>query len=259
MVKGLYTAYTGMLNEQHRMDTITNNLANVNTYGFKKEGAVSQAFDDVLGIKIKDTSEHNIPKRLGIMNMGVKIGENYTDYDQGPLKDTGSPFDVALSGNGFFAIEFTNKAGETTTKYTRDGNFTLTQEGTLVTMDGNYVLDDAGNHITVNPLAVDISINQAGQIFADGAAGQTIGVTDFTDYNYLAKYGENLYEAVEGAEVQPSNAIVIQNYLEASNVNVVHEMVDMIALQRNYEANQKVITTMDSSLEPAVNTLGKLS
>ena len=81
MVKGLYTAYTGMLNEQHRMDVLTNNLANSDTHGFKKEGATSQAFDTVLGYKIKDISDTpNIAKGIGNMNLGVKIGENYTDY-----------------------------------------------------------------------------------------------------------------------------------------------------------------------------------
>ena len=112
MVKGLYTAYTGMINEQHRMDTLTNNLANSATVGFKKEGATSQAFRDVLAYKIKDTSETpNLARRIGSMNMGVKIGENYTDYGEGPLKETGNTYDLAITGPGFFAIEFTNKAG----------------------------------------------------------------------------------------------------------------------------------------------------
>ena len=86
MVKGLYTAYTGMINEQNRMDVLTNNLANVDTNGYKKEGATSQAFDDVLMYKIKDLSEAGrLSKRIGTGNLGVKIGENYTDYSQGSL------------------------------------------------------------------------------------------------------------------------------------------------------------------------------
>ena len=81
MVKGLYAAYTGIINEQNRMDVLTNNLANAATTGYKKEGATSQAFNDVLAYKIKDTSEYvNLAKRIGTMNLGVKIGENYTDY-----------------------------------------------------------------------------------------------------------------------------------------------------------------------------------
>ena len=138
MLKGLYTAYTGMINEQHRMDTLTNNLANSATVGFKKEGATSQAFHDVLAYKIKDTSEMpNMGRKIGAMSMGVKIGENYTDYGEGPLKQTGNTYDLAITGPGFFAIEFTNKAGVTSTKYTRDGNFTVTEDGYLVTKDGD--------------------------------------------------------------------------------------------------------------------------
>ena len=89
MVKGLYTAYTGMLNEQHRMDVLTNNLANADTNGFKKEGATSQSFDAILAYKIKDSSEgYQLAKRIGYNHPGVKIGEGYTDFSQGPMKNT---------------------------------------------------------------------------------------------------------------------------------------------------------------------------
>lgn len=113
MLKGLYTAYTGMINEQNRMDVLTNNLANSATIGFKKEGSTSQSFSDVLAYKIKDSSENpNIARNIGYNTPGVKIGENYTDYSQGAFRATENNLDVALSGDGFFAIEFTNKAGE---------------------------------------------------------------------------------------------------------------------------------------------------
>lgn len=257
MVKGLYTAYTGMINEQHRMDTLTNNLANAATTGYKKEGATSQAFDDVLGYKIKDTSEYNLPKRMGVLNMGVKVGESYTDYSQGAFRQTDNTFDLALSGDGFFAIEYTNKADETSVKYTRDGSFTLTQEGNLVTKDGDYVLDADGNHITIDPLA-EVSIDRTGGIYANGVHIADIQVTNFQDLNYLAKFGENLYTALEGATPIPGNAQVVSGYLEQSNVSVVSEMVQMISVSRAYETNQKIVQTMDESLEQAVNSLGKL-
>ncbi len=127
MLKGLYTAYTAMVNEQHRMDTMTNNLANASTVGFKKEGATSQCFSDVLTVKIKDRSDghHAYAEHIGRNNPGVKIGENYTDYTQGSYRVTGNTYDLAIDGDGFFAIEFTNKAGETSTMYTRAGQFTL--------------------------------------------------------------------------------------------------------------------------------------
>ena len=105
MLKGLYTAYTGMINEQNRMDVLTNNLANSATIGFKKEGSTSQSFSDVLAYKIKDSSENpNIARNIGYNTPGVKIGENYTDYSQGAFRATENNLDVALSGDGFFAI-----------------------------------------------------------------------------------------------------------------------------------------------------------
>lgn len=257
MVKGLYTAYTGMLNEQHRMDTLTNNLANAATTGFKKEGTTAQSFNDVLGYKIKDTSEHNIPKRMGALNLGVKIGENYTDYSQGSFKATENTFDLALSGDGFFEIEFKNKAGDISTKYTRDGSFTQDEEGYLVTKDGDFVLGTQGQHIKLNPLE-ETTIDRTGKIFQNNAEVGQIQITAFEDTNYLEKYGENLYQTVEGAVEQASDAQVYSGYLEASNVQVVSEMVQLISVTRAYETNQKIIQTMDGTLDKAVNELGRV-
>ena len=258
MVKGLYTAYTGMINEQHRMDVLTNNLANANTNGFKKEGATSQSFDSVLAYKIKDVTEgYSLAKRIGVNNSGVKIGEGYTDFSQGPLKNTDNTFDLALSDQGFFAIEFTNKSGETSTKYTRDGNFTLTQEGFLVTQDGDFVLDQNGQHIKIDPVKAT-TINRNGQIVQDGRVVATIQVADFEDYNYLERYGENYYQPIDGAKEKESAAQVHSGYLETSNISVVTEMVNMITVSRAYESNQKVITTYDGTLDIAANQLGRI-
>lgn len=260
MLKGLYTAYTGMINEQHRMDTMTNNLANATTNGFKKEGATSQSFDSVLAYKIKDTSEAaNLPKRLGGISLGVKVGENYVDYSGGPFKETGNKLDLALSGNGFFTISFTNKAGETSVKYTRDGNFTMTSQGYLVTQDGDFVLNEDGQRIQLDP-TLEVTVERNGAIYQNGAYVDTIGLTDFEDYNYLERYGENYFQPVEGARVvdAPADTTIHAGYLEMSNISVVTEMVNMIAIQRQYEANQKVITTYDSTLENAVNQTGRV-
>ena len=256
MVKGLYTAATGMVNEQRRVDILSNNLANSATTGYKKEGSTSQAFSDVLAYKIKDSSEAYIPRKLGYMNMGVKIGETYTDYSQGSFHETGNRFEMALSGPGFFTVEFTNKNGETSLMYTRDGTFTNNANNYLVNKNGDYLLDDKGNHICVDPFA-DIKIDRTGRITQDGVYLTTVGVADFTDYDYLKKYGENYYEALEGAELQASTAEVYEGYLESSNVQVVQEMVDLINFQRAYESNQKMIQAFDESLSTAVN-LGKL-
>ncbi len=355
MLKGLYTAYTGMINEQHRMDVMTNNLANAGTNGFKKEGATSQAFDSLLAYKIKDLSEAgNLPRlistskgidtyemnneanpnyaqnrvrRVG-MNMGVKTGENYVDYSEGPMKVTGNTFDFAIAGSGFFRIEYTNKAGQTSVKYTRDGNFTMTSQGYLVTQDGDYVLDEDRRRIRLDPNEKEIGTNVSGDIYQAGQYVATIGVVDFEagDYDRLERFGENFFQFIESDATKAAstayrraraNTVAIQNalddaqargvdtgdleealraaqqaeaeaeqaledartaddnanrqleqpaedvtvrsgYLETSNMSIVTEMVNMIAIQRQYESNQKVITTYDESLDIAVNQLGKI-
>lgn len=257
MVKGLYTAYTGMLNQQNKVDVIANNLANAATTGYKKEGSTSEAFDAVLAYKIKDQTSAFRGKKIGTMNLGVKIGENYVDYSQGAFETTNNTYDLALSGKGFFCIEFTNKSGETSTKYTRDGSFTLNVDGYLVTKDGDYVLDEEGRHIKLDPLS-DARIDENGTIFQNDQRVTTIGLEDFEDYNYLEHYGENYYQPVEGATMVEADAKIFEGYLEASNVQVVGEMVELISATRTYESNQKVIQTIDETLDKAVNQLGKV-
>ncbi|MBO4981364.1 MAG: flagellar hook-basal body protein [Lachnospiraceae bacterium] len=259
MFKGLYTAYTGLVNEQNRMDVMANSLANVTTVGFKKEGSTSQSFDDILTVKLKDESVGlRTVQRTGINNPGVKIGENYTDYTQGSFRITGNTYDLALSGNGFFAIEFTNKAGETSTKYTRAGQFTLNKEGYLVTQEGDYVLDTQNRRIKLDTLK-DSAISTDGTISQDGRAVAKIQVTDFEDYDYLERYGETYFEPVEGAKTVAADAEVNSGYLEMANVQSVQEMVNMIAITRAYESNQKIVQTYDDTMDVAVNQLGRLS
>ncbi|MCR5790042.1 MAG: flagellar hook-basal body protein [Lachnospiraceae bacterium] len=260
MLKGLYIASTGMTNEQRRVDTMANNLANSSTTGFKKEGTTAEAFRDVLALKIKDTSEPGFARRLGTMNMGVKIGENYTDYSQGPFHETGNTFDLAISGKGFFTVGFTNKAGETSIKYTRDGCFTLNQKGELVNKNGDYLLDVNGNHIVVDPTQ-NYEIDRLGVIRQAGGAANLaqVNIVDFVDYDYLEKYGETYFQPVDGATFQAADAQIYSGYQETSNVQTVHEMVDMIAYTRAYESNQKIIQAYDESLGIAVEQLGRLS
>lgn len=258
MLRGLYTAHTGLRNEQNRMDILTNNLANASTVGFKKEGSTSQAFRDVLAVKVKDSSVGlwNV-QPIGLNRLGVKIGENYTDYSQGSFRITDNTYDLALSGSGFFALEYTNSAGETSTKYTRAGDFTLTQEGYLVNNDGMYVLDTRNRRIQLNTL-VDSTIDETGTIYQEGEAVAQIQVADFEDYDYLEKYGDTFFQPKEGASPIDGTAEVKSGVLEMSNMSVVTEMVNMISVTRAYETNQKIVQTYDESLDIAVNQLGRL-
>lgn len=257
MVRGLYTAYTGMINQQKRLDTVTNNLANASTTGFKREGLTSKSFDQMLTLKIKDLSVPYLNEGIGRMSLGVKIGENYTDYTQGSFKETGNTYDLAVAGNGFFTISFVDKNGNESVKYTRDGEFTTDVDGYLRTLEGDYVQGEGGN-IMIPTEASRISIQDNGDIYADDQYVDTIRIVDFEDYDYIKKYGENLYELVEGGVETESTAAVKQGYLEMSNINVVKEMVEMITISRAYESNQKLIQTEDELLEKSVNQIGKV-
>lgn len=266
MVKGLYTAHMGMVDEMKRMDILANNLANSNTYGYKKEGTTNRTFKDEMAIKIKDTSGNGLPKKIGGITYGVQLGQVYTDYSEGSLKVTDNETDLALGGEGFFAVSFTDKSGNTSVKYTRDGAFTVNAEGYLVTKDGDYVLNttgamngdpDTNNYIQVDPNA-KIQIDKLGYVYQDGTLRGTIGVVDIDNYDYLEKYGENLYTLLEGGNTVATDTQVEQGVLETSNVNVVNEMVNMITIQRAYDAGQKVITSIDSTLDIAANRIGKL-
>ena len=239
MFRGLYTAWTGMANEQKRLDVISNNMANSNTVGYKDEKVASQAFDQVLGIKIRDGSQAYHNECIGSLSLGVKIGETYTDYSQGSVRQTGGTYDLALSGSGFFTVSVTDKAGEVHTRYTRDGRFHLTKDGLLVDADGNAVQGQNGN-ITIGELV------------------DTLNIVDFEDYDYLKKYGDTMYEPVDGATTKDAEGEILQGYTEQSNVNVVREMVDMITITRAYEASQKVIHSYDSMLDKSVNQVGAL-
>lgn len=257
MVRGLYTAYTGMINQQKRLDTVTNNLANASTTGFKREGLTSKSFDQMLTVKLNDLSVPYLNEGIGKMSLGVKIGENYTDYSQGSLKETGNTYDLALAGNGFFTISYTDKKGNTSEKYTRDGEFTMDSEGYLRTLEGDYVQGEGGA-IMIPVETSEVSIRDNGDIYADGEYVDFLRIVDFEDYNNIEKFGENLYNVVDGATETESTAAVKQGYLEMSNINVVKEMVEMITISRAYESNQKLIQTEDDMLDKSVNQVGKV-
>ena len=239
MVKGLYTAWSGMVNEMNRLDVMTNNLANVDTNGYKKEGATAEPFRTQLA---------------------------YTDYTQGSFRVTDNKYDCAIDGNGFFAISFTDKAGNTSVKYTRDGAFTISTDGFLRTKDGDYVLNQNGaqngnpaanNYIQLDP-NLDFTIDSEGFIYQNDQLVAQLGLVDFENYDFLSKYGENMYDLVEGGQAIEAAGAIEQGYLEASNVKVVDEMVSMITIARAYESNQKMIQTFDSMLDKAVNQVGKV-
>ena len=252
MTRALYTGFTGMINEQRRLDIASNNIANAATTGYKAENVTSQSFEELLTLKIRDNSEYYVDKPIGNMSLGVRLGEVYTNFGQGPLHETGNDFDLAIEGKGFFEI----REGENI-RYTRDGNFKLTKDGYIVDSDGNHLQGQSGD-IQIPVDGGGVSIDVTGRISVDMIPVDTVKLVDFENYDYLEKIADTSYKPVDGAVMLEGDGVIRQGFTEQSNVNAVSEMVDLIAITRAYEANQKVIHTEDSLLDKAVNQIGKL-
>lgn len=269
MIRGLYTAASGMLTQQQRHDSLTNDLANINTPAYKANQGMIRAFPEVYLNAIRVPSSPN--KKIGQINQGVFIEENVTIFTQGDLQTTGVSTHMAIwdkelepdpdSGEQpklFFTLEDEN--GDTL--YTRDGLFMEDPTGYLVTPEGHLVLDNLGLPIEI--YGRDFKINEKGQIiFANGDPTISVGLTKVNNSNLMIKQGNQIYrydgDQEDLAFIDTSeNYNVLQGKIERSNVDPTQTMVDMMSALRSYEANQKVIQSLDQSLEKAVNEIGKV-
>lgn len=256
MIRGLYTGASGMLAEMARTDVISNNMANVNTTGFKKDRAIFRAFPEMNIHRIHDPIPAGLDKVIdprpfiGMMGTGVLLDEINVDFSQGTINITSNPLDVAIRGEGFFQVQTPDGI-----RYTRDGSFTLNRDGYIVTKDGHYVLGDNG------PLQLsqngDIVINEQGEVFVNEQFVDRLNIVTFDQTNQLQKQGDSLYMS-DAPPIQAQDAQVTQGALEGSNLNIVTEMVNLISAFRAYEANQKVIQTHDATLDRLVNDVGRI-
>lgn len=256
MIRGLYTSAIGMMTQMNKMDTITNNIANVDNTGFKQDNSIIQSFSEEM-MKIFDNPENRLIKNnneIGKVTLGNFITDVYTNFSKGSIKETGGTYDLALEGDGFFAIECVDKNGNPSEKYTRDGSFTINANGELITKEGNYVLGDNGRITIPNG---NIAISENGYIYANGEFVDRLKLVDFENKETLRKYGDNLYDKINETNQKPFQAKIIQGHLESSNVNIVDEMVKLINVSRIYEVNSKMVETHDSILGKAVNELGR--
>ncbi|NLK51136.1 MAG: flagellar basal-body rod protein FlgG [Syntrophomonadaceae bacterium] len=260
MIQALHTGSQGMVAQQLNIDTIAHNLSNVNTNGFKKNRV---EFQDLLYTTIRRPAQNqdNQAQPLGLqLGLGVRQAAIQTLFSPGNMVATGNPLDVAINGQGFFAIEVPGFEGEEL--YTRDGAFKLDGEGNIVTSDGYLVLGT--DQVPEN--ATDITISQTGLItvtLPDEQEPLEIGqlrVYKFINPAGLDKQGHNLYrrsassgEPVEWDPEADGSIRIEAGFLETSNVQVVEEMVSMITAQRAYEINSKVIQTSDDMLGIANN------
>ena len=267
MVRGLYTNGWSMLAHNRKMDVIANNLANVNTHGYKKETAALASFPELMVKRIYDTPSILNPRaEVGIAELSADVSQNFVYFNPGPSEWTEKTLDVAIDdyegednasrARSFFTVEFNNTAtGGTERRYTRDGSFTIGADRILRTSSGHAVLGEAGYIVLEGE---DFIIQQDGTVRQEDEVVGKLLITSFEDPHTLRKVGDNLLTATEQSVERPFDGVLRQGYLEQSNVSIVSEMVEMITVMRAYEANQKMIHAIDGTLDKVCNEVGRI-
>ena len=254
MINSLWIAKTGMTAQQTQLDVISHNLANVSTTGFKRNNAVFEdlIYQNLRQVGANTTEQNQLPTGLHL-GLGVRTVATSRTFTQGSLQQSNNSLDVAINGNGFFEVNLPDG----TIGYTRDGSFQLDAQGRMVTSSGLPV----ANGITVPPNAIKVSISADGIVSATlpgNPVPQQLGniaMSSFVTPARLEPVGQNMYKE-SAASGQPQQGqpgtnglgFIKQGFLEASNVNVVEELVTMIQTQRAYEMNSKAISTSDQML-----------
>lgn len=291
MIRGLYTAAAGMVTQQRRHDTATQNIANLNTTGYKQVDSVSHAFPDVL----ISAMSGGTTKQVGRLNTGVFAEQAVSQYLQGDLIESSKPFDFALSadlqvqdpatgqnmvfdGSGKNVSAdgevtyrpqafFTVQDNEGNNLYTRNGSFTVNATGEVLSSGGFKVLDAAGKPLVLTAPQDNLKVDGQGNLLDPVTglpSGTKLGISVVTKPQELVRDGNGVFHAddADAAEIRfagaADNLQVRQGYLESSNVDATQVTVDMNAAYRAYEANQKVIQFYDSSLQKTVNEVGRV-
>ena len=252
MLRGLYTSAIGMTTQMNRMDVLANNIANVDTTGFKRDTVVTRSFSDELMARINDRTDIAGARIIGTIRPGVFVDDIFTDFSSGSLQMTYGTFDLAISGRGFFVVEDFERNGNRIERFTRDGSLTLNADGVLVTKDGRSILGERGA-ITIPP--GDVIIGDRGDISVNGEYIDTLRMVNFEDPHTLRNHGHNLFNSTDRSVITAFEGTVMQGALERSNVNSVREMIELITVTRTYEANQRMVTIHDNILGRAVNDI----
>ena len=281
MIRGWYTGASGMRAQQWRLDTVANNLSNVDTDGYKRDVASFKAFPELLlrrqdddGVYLHPFGSSDAAPIIGKLGMGVELNELYTSFEQGAFKETTNDFDVALDGKGFFSVA--TPYGE---RYTRNGSFILGMEGFLLTKEGYPVLGENGPiRVKANNFQIDkdggvwinaaypddpeVMVGRESNLWENPVLLDVLKIVEFELDRYLEKQGSSLYRESQTsgpAMIMPEGGRprVFQGFIEASNVDPVVEMVQMIEVNRAYEANQKVIQTEEAMLGTLINQAAK--
>ena len=238
-----------MLASEAAQDAIAQNLANAATTGYKRDLPQFQSFQETL---LRSTGAAG-GSPVGGLGTGVGVSALATDFADGALQQTGNPLDIALTGGAALAVQTPQGV-----RYSRDGSLTRSAQGLLVQANGSgSVLDQSGRPITLPASAKEIVITPRGDIVADGKSVGRLQLMSVTRTTGATKQGDNLFSQANAVPAGPS-ATVHQGFLESSNVNVVQEMVAMIAMQRAYETDQKMVQAEDDATGHAVNDVPKM-
>jgi len=255
MSGSIYMAATGALAYEKRLQILSNNLANVNTVGFKKDRGRFRAFElseAVIDKKLPASWDQSQAPALWMQF------SSYTDFSSGEKKKTGNPFDLAINGRGFFCVETPDGV-----RYTRRGDFTVNADEILVTQEGWPVLGQGGEiQIKLAKPSDNIrefSVSEDGFVTVDGSQVDRLRIVDFTNASGLEKAGHNIYRAVNPRTLQnmDEDISVNQGFLELSNVDVVRMMTEMIEVLRGYESYQKTMRSIDEMNAKLINDVGR--
>jgi flagellar basal-body rod protein FlgF len=260
LIRGLYTAASGSLVAQSAVDTIANNLANVNTAGFKRTllQVQSQPLRDVYRIQTDPSAAlgaSGVPamQLVGQLGSGAQVYDTPADFEQGPIAATGNDLDVALSGPGFFTI----RDGNNGISYTRDGSFERDAQGYLTAQNGDRVLGINNAPIQLPPSG-QVAIDRTGVVTVAGQQIGQLNVVEFQNAVALRPQGSERYVDTGNANPRAAtNTSTLQGSIEKSNADVISSMVGLITNERWFEANQQVITAEDNLTGQAVQTVGR--
>jgi len=249
----LYENAAALRSLEQYQNIIANNIAASHVAGFKK---VAVSFEAIEGGEIPRSTHDRLRND---MPGSFPMLKNQSDLVEGELRETNNPLDMALRGDGFFALN--NSKGESV--YTRNGQFYINSEGIMVNSMGHQFSDPSGNAITTDPSLGEISIDKEGQVFQGEELIGELGVFSFDDpQSQLERIGGGFIakdETVFPNESEPGSFTVMQGFLEGSNVSSIEEMIGLIEVSRAHEANQKMIQTFDQNVGKAIGTLGQTS
>ncbi len=235
MYKGIYIALSGAVLKRRNMDIFAQNIANVNTPGYKKERI---SFKDYI---VPVDNKRDLADDGRVM---ADLSKSIIDFSSGTIQRTGNALDLAINGEGFFALE--------EGRYTRNGNFMISSDGYLATKEGVKVLGDGGP-IAVQGRSIDIS--PSGEVLVDEVPVGKVKIVNFPDNGVLKKLSGGMFATAETGE--EGNSEISQGFLEQSNVNAIQEMVQMLASTREFESYQKIIHSFDEASSKTINELGK--